>query len=222
MTTKSSIRVILCMTAVALLAACGDGKNTASSSPTVDQKDALPIDFSTSLYAFDKETKIVSIDGQSVTIPAGTVASLIETRDDAKYGRLVHLGFDTDENSELPSDLWLPDSTTLESSMSPAMELEKQYYCYRYVKQYLLKAGLVHVYLPGSYAAQAYQILPKYGFHITGHSPHTALIGEVCVYSGGPQGYGHIEVLRPGGWWYGYGYIKHPIQNRHFMACFTK
>jgi len=95
-------------------------------------------------------------------------------------------------------------------------------YCYRYVKRYLLSIGKVKTYLPGTSAWEAAKILPKHGFRKTGHTPAKAKEGEVCVYSGGPKGHGHIEVKRNGKWWYGYGYLPQPIKNRKFIACFAK
>ncbi len=95
-------------------------------------------------------------------------------------------------------------------------------YCYRYVKKYLLSTGQVKTYLPGASAYQAYWILPKHGFVKTTSSPTSATNGEVCVYSGGPQGHGHIEVKRDGKWWYGYGFKDQPITKRKFMGCFKK
>lgn len=95
-------------------------------------------------------------------------------------------------------------------------------YCFRYVKKYLLSTGQVKTYLPGASAYQAYWILPKHGFVKTTSSPTSASNGEVCVYSGGPQGHGHIEVKRDGKWWYGYGFKDQPISKRKFMGCFKK
>jgi len=95
-------------------------------------------------------------------------------------------------------------------------------YCYRYVKKYLLAKGLVSSYLPGSSAYMAAQILPKYGFKKMSRSPSQAIAYDVCVYRGGPAGNGHIEVLDPKGWYYGYGYKNHPIAGRIFIGCFHK
>lgn len=95
-------------------------------------------------------------------------------------------------------------------------------YCYRYVKQYLLKVGLVKVYLPGASAYMAANILPKHGFKKVSRKPSQAIVHDVCVYKGGPSGHGHIEVKTSKGWYYGYGYKKNPIQNRIFIGCFHK
>lgn len=100
---------------------------------------------------------------------------------------------------------------------------KKMTYCYRYVKQYLLKKGLVKVYLPGAMARDAAKILPKHGFRKTGHTPRTAKNGEVCVYTGGCCG--HIEVKINGKFWYGYGYKARPINEilpRPFIGCYAK
>lgn len=95
-------------------------------------------------------------------------------------------------------------------------------YCYKYVKQYLLKIGLVKTYLPGGSAYMAANILPKYGFKKVSRKPSQAIVNDVCVYKGGPSGHGHIEIKTSKGWYYGYGYKANPIQNRIFTGCFHK
>jgi hypothetical protein len=95
-------------------------------------------------------------------------------------------------------------------------------YCYRYVKKYLLSKGFVDVYLPGVSAYMAADILPKHGFNKVTRKPSQATTYDVCVYKGGPSGHGHIEVLDPKGWYYGYGYKSQPIKNRIFISCFYK
>lgn len=108
-----------------------------------------------------------------------------------------------------------------EKSM-PLMRVERMTYCYRYVKKYLLKVGLVKVYLPGASAYMAANILPKHGFKKVARKPAQAIVHDVCVYKGGPSGHGHIEVKTSKGWYYGYGYKKSPIKNRIFIGCFHK
>jgi hypothetical protein len=100
-------------------------------------------------------------------------------------------------------------------------------YCFRYVKQYLLKTGEVPVYLPGVPAWSAESTLPQYGFQVTGHDPTTAGTNEICVYKGGKGGNGHIEIHRPEGWWYGYGFSQLSMEQvspeKHkFVACYAK
>lgn len=95
-------------------------------------------------------------------------------------------------------------------------------YCYRFVKIRLQKLGLVKGYLPGGSAYMAAKHLPKHGFKRTSRGIKNARTNDVCVYSGGPQGHGHIEMRTAGGWWYGYGVKSSPMSGRRFIACFSK
>lgn len=95
-------------------------------------------------------------------------------------------------------------------------------YCYRFVKIRLQKLGLVRGYLPGGSAYMAAKHLPKHGFKRTQRGIQSARVNDVCVYSGGPQGHGHIEMRTAGGWWYGYGVKSKPMSGRRFIACFSK
>ncbi|MCC6138837.1 MAG: hypothetical protein IT287_09400 [Bdellovibrionaceae bacterium] len=104
----------------------------------------------------------------------------------------------------------------------PALRIARMTYCYRYVKKYLLKIGLVKTYLPGASAYQAATILPKHGFKKVSRTPSQAIVNDVCVYKGGPSGHGHIEIKTSKGWYYGYGYKAAPIKNRIFIGCFHK
>lgn len=101
---------------------------------------------------------------------------------------------------------------------------KKMTYCYRFVKIRLQKLGLVKGYLPGGSAYQAATILPKYGFKRTSRGVKGARKNDVCVYSGGNGGNGHIEIRTAGGWWYGYGAKLQPISlnGRRLIACFSK
>jgi hypothetical protein len=180
-------------------------------------------------------------------IPEGTSVSVIETKVDPQHGTIVRLGIDADEDSALPSDLWVSLDHALlaglvqeEVGVEEEEEVEedvgafenvkkavkkskkKMTYCYRYVKRYLMSTGKVKVYLPGNSAYMAAKTLPKHGFRNSGHTPANAKNGEVCVYSGGPKGHGHIEVKRDGKWWYGYGFSANSMKNRKFIACFIK
>lgn len=165
-----------------------------------------------------------------LNLPAGQELVVIERKIDEREGALVHVGLEVNEESGLPTDVWVremdlsTDDWEIRSfSQEELIEiLKKMTYCYRHVKLYLLKIGKVKSYLPGASAYMAASILPKHGFRRSGHSPASAQNGEVCVYSGGPAGHGHIEVKRNGKWWYGYGFINHPIRNRKFIACFVK
>ena len=164
------------------------------------------------------------------TRPAGTGLVILGRRITSNDGDLLRIGMDADPREGLPSDFWVraadlpleilePYSAGAENEVGA---LKAMTYCYRFVKEYLMKTGKVSNYLPGESAWMAASILPRYGFHRTGHSPANAANGEVCVYSGGPQGHGHIEVKRGGAWWYGYGMISHSMQGRNFIACFYK
>jgi len=102
--------------------------------------------------------------------------------------------------------------------------VRKMTYCYRYVKARLLKMGLVKIYLPGVSAYSAATTLPKHGFRKTGRGRNKARTNDVCVYSGGNGGNGHIEIKVAGGWWYGYGVKPDPISlnGRKLITCFYK
>lgn len=181
-----------------------------------------------------RDTSILTIQGgrlaQAISLPRGIELVTIEVKQDEALGAIVRLGIDQDQ--ALPAEIWVraqdlenQDFLPYDFSSDSGDEIgpwKGMTYCYRYVKQYLLQTGQVNSYLPGGSAYQAASILPKYGFRRTGSSPNGARNGEVCVYSGGPRGHGHIEVKRNGKWWYGYGFINHPIQNRRFIACFAK
>jgi hypothetical protein len=181
-----------------------------------------------------RDTSITSVEGgrtgPAISISRGLELVMIETKRDDALGTLVRLGFDQDLG--LPTEVWVREQDLQTADFIPydfsrlsddEIDLWKRMtYCYRFVKRYLLQTGQVKTYLPGASAYQAASILPKHGFRRTGHNPASARNGEVCVYGGGPQGHGHIEVKRNGKWWYGYGYINHPIRNRKFIACFAK
>lgn len=177
-------------------------------------------------------------------VPEGTRVSVIETKVDPKEGTLVRLGMDVGEDSGLPSDAWFHlDQTLLAGLMAvsgvdseedgedkktsllrriSAGARKKMTYCFAYVKRELLSSGKVSGYLPGESAYMAASILPKHGFRRSGNSPASAKVGEVCVYSGGPQGHGHVEIRKAGGWWYGYGVKPNAMTGRNFIACFVK
>ncbi|RZA06040.1 MAG: hypothetical protein EOP11_11345 [Proteobacteria bacterium] len=171
---------------------------------------------------------------RAFTLSAGSEIAILGKKEDAALGTLLHVGIDAKEGSGIPADLWVSDRELPEIALEPYAAadeseesgdvaiLKAMTYCYRYVKQYLLQTGQVKVYLPGVSAWEAAGILPKHGFRRTGHSPSTAKNGEVCVYSGGPAGHGHIEVKRNGKWWYGYGFKPNPMSGRRFIACFAK
>lgn len=93
--------------------------------------------------------------------------------------------------------------------------------CYKMVKQYLLRKGMVRTYLPGGSAYMAAGILPRHGFSKTGSGPGGAKINDVCVYRGGWHGHGHIEVRVAGGWYYG-PTSRNAIRGRTFIGCFRK
>ena len=223
-----------------LISLAGCGKSTVSeavASPVFQQEES----FAATGFILNQATSLnVVAPGQAqdraqVDLLEGAEIALLERKHDENLGELVRVGIDANEGSPLPNDFWVSASQLPASILTPyapaddadfAAEdvdaLKKMTYCYRYVKQYLLKTGQVKVYLPGASAYMAANILPKHGFHNTGRSPSSAREGDVCVYAGGPQGHGHIEVKRSGKWWYGYGFLPNPIRNRRFLACFAK
>ncbi len=231
------------------LTACGYGKNRDepqrggaeivsaldSSSHQDFSQDSFVVTRAFEIPAFEKET--LSAAG-SVRFDANDELLILEKKFDSQLGNLVRIGLDKEDLTafEFERDFWVRErdlpTELLEQYVAPE-EIEDTFdevlakkrrmtYCFRFVKKYLLSTGQVKTYLPGSSAYQAYSILPKYGFRKTGNGPGSARNGEVCVYSGGPQGHGHIEVKRNGKWWYGYGYKSKPIANRKFLACFVK
>ncbi|MBX2987085.1 MAG: hypothetical protein KF802_04230 [Bdellovibrionaceae bacterium] len=160
----------------------------------------------------------------TLEIPAGSYLTEIETRRGADGVDYTRVGLDTDAVN-LPSDFWLRSSELLQSGLRLDIgSLRGMTYCYRYVKLYLLKKGMVKVYLPGGSAWMAKNTLPKHGFVKVKRGPQNPKVNDVCVYSGGPSGHGHIEVRAPQGWYYGYGYSAKPISRngRPLIACYAK
>lgn len=148
---------------------------------------------------------------------------LIEQKIDNDGNKWIRLGFEFENQIELESqnDVWLRAEDFYRLVLIEDVVL-RMTYCYRYVKKYLLSKGFVDVYLPGVSAYMAADILPKHGFSKVSRKPSQATTYDVCVYKGGPSGHGHIEVLDPKGWYYGYGYKSQPIKNRTFISCFYK
>jgi len=191
--------------------------------------------------------------GQEIKLAKGSDITVLATDKDPKYGKILRIGVDSDESQASDIwiratdliDAGLQRSDFDTSTVDPLVAEENQddisfgnglmfdldqvsetrhmTYCYRFVKQYLLQNGLVPVYLPGGSAWMASRYLPKYGWLRSGRNQYNAKIGDVCVYSGGNGGNGHIEIKRPAGWWYGYGYHG-PIslKNHKLIACFKK
>jgi hypothetical protein len=147
---------------------------------------------------------------------------------------LLHVGLepsDISTNSEDPilNEQDIDGSSILsEADLFSAKKLKKKRmtYCYRFVKQYLLKKKMVPVYLSGGSAWMASLSLPKYGFKKVARNQHNAKLNDVCVYRGGKGGNGHIEIKLAGGWWYGYGFHG-PITDRlaanhKLIGCYAK
>ncbi len=182
-------------------------------------------------------------EGNAVEIEADAMITVIGERIDERGDRLVHVGVDSN-SVEMPSEFWVRASELesahlemldggmdvdqllgLEESGDLSTLLKKPMtYCYRFVKLYLLKKGLVRSYLPGGSAWMATKYLPAHGFRLTGRGPGSSRVNDVCVYSGGNGNNGHIEVRAPAGWYYGYGYKKAPIslRNHRLKGCFSK
>jgi hypothetical protein len=170
--------------------------------------------------------------GRSVEITRDSMITILGEQTDIRGDLLVHLGVDSND-LDVPSELWVRatelDTAALEKIEESADGLEallakKMTYCFRYVKQYLLKKKLVSRYLPGASAWMAKDSLPKEGFHRTGQGPSAARLNDVCVYTGGNGNNGHIEVMTSAGWYYGYGYNRAPIglNNHRLISCYTK
>jgi hypothetical protein len=231
------------------LTACGYGNKqepslVANDAQKAAESTSVALDFSQDSFLVTRAFEVPTYEKETLA-PAGKIAFapedellILDKKFDAQLGNLVRIGLDTVDPSasELERDFWVRERDLptemleqyvapeeIEDSLEEALARKRRMtYCYRFVKKYLLSTGQVKTYLPGSSAYQAYSILPKYGFHKTGNSPASARNGEVCVYAGGPQGHGHIEVKRSGKWWYGYGYKNNPIANRRFLGCFAK
>jgi hypothetical protein len=223
------------------LAGCGSPAASAPAPAGAGTNEELAQDFSTTGFVLREDLVLNPVgDGAApaFSLGAGSEIAVLGKHEDAALGTLVHVGIDAQENTGTPTDLWVSERDLPQDALEPYAPADEEdngeaqdgdfsaqkamTYCYRYVKQYLLQTGQVKVYLPGVSAWQAAGILPKHGFRRTGHSPSTARNGEVCVYSGGPAGHGHIEVKRNGRWWYGYGFKPNPMSGRRFIACFAK
>jgi hypothetical protein len=96
-------------------------------------------------------------------------------------------------------------------------------YPFRYVKQYLLRAGIVTEYLPGSSPTRAANVLVQFGFRKTKRTASNAHLRDVCVYGVGNSGNGHIELKLKEGWWYGYGFHGAvTLKNSQLIGCYSK
>lgn len=172
---------------------------------------------------FRARTSLESIEETQVHFFPGLPFLWIEQKIDKQGVLWMRLGLENINGveGESTNDIWIraDDFATLDVMEDTVARMT---YCYRYVKRYLLSKGFVDVYLPGASAYMAAEILPKHGFSKTSRTPAQASTYDVCVYKGGPSGHGHIEVLDPKGWYYGYGYKAHPIKNRIFISCFYK
>lgn len=176
--------------------------------------------------------------GQSAEINAESMITVLGQKVDQQGNPLVHIGVDTDVVNA-PSDLWIR-ASELETAGLEALDQgvdvdpangqvgallqKKMTYCYRFVKMYLMKKGLVRGYLPGGSAWMAKNYLPSHGFHRLGGGPSASRVNDVCVYTGGNGNNGHIEVRTASGWYYGYGYKSSPISlnNHRLIACYRK
>lgn len=184
-----------------------------------------------------------NVSPEKMSFSPGDELIILERQFVPGVGNYVRLGIEKNSEADLETiqsevnDIWVQERNLPMGNLEQFFPIEEEEfadggdweqarkrmtYCYRYVKKYLLSIGQVKTYLPGTSAYQAYWILPKHGFVKTGNMPTSAANGEVCVYSGGPQGHGHIEVKRNGKWWYGYGFKDNPISKRKFMGCFKK
>lgn len=176
-------------------------------------------------YYAKSPAKIFTLEYGEIEIPEGGVLTVIETLKTETGEELVRLGLDIEgaHPMSMISDFWIPVNELATPALMLMAEIAaRMTYCYRYVKLYLLKKGLVNSYLPGSSAWMAKDVLPKHGFRRTGRAPRNSRTLDVCVYYGGRGNNGHIEVLDPKGWYYGYGYFKSPISGRSLISCFSK
>ena len=169
-----------------------------------------------------------------VTIPVDSLFTVLEKAVDANGLPMVHVGVDSDAN--VPSDFWARASEVDPSALVEMSEDQEQSgllgaqgvkgmtYCYKFVKMYLMKIGLVREYLAGGSAWMAKNALPAAGFHMNGRRPAQAQVNDVCIYYGGRGGNGHIEVRTAAGWYYGYGYKSAPITlvNHTLIGCYSK
>jgi hypothetical protein len=243
---KKNIILLLLLAGAALTTGCGSSDGSVLGIPQSNALDggstengARSSNEAVKAYEFASDLQVQPLDSeQALVIPAGTQVSVLENIVvDGK--ELVRLGLEySDATLDQPQDLWISAEEFAQADLSLVDDADpydengnetvsefarkKMTYCYRYVKQYLLKHGMVNVYLPGGSAWMAAKELPKHGFTKTGRTPANAIVNDVCVYKGGPAGHGHIEIKLAQGWYYGYGYKKSPIKNRIFMGCFHK
>lgn len=230
---NGALFVMMC----SLFAACGSSENPVSIPGTPAPQETI---YQTNATASLSSRTPEGVAVQEYQIMQGSLISILEE----KSSGLLRVGIESSDDSQEVLDLWV-NASELESlnlsavddvdpfdefgfDLEPTDELDlfalrkKMTYCYRYVKQYLLKHGLVKVYLPGASAYMAAKELPKHGFKKVSRKPASAIVNDVCVYRGGPSGHGHIEVRTSKGWYYGYGYKASPIQNRTLISCFHK
>jgi len=237
-----SIQAILLLTSCLALGACGKTTSTPGNPQQTISTDRSTDEAKVDLYEMNSGITLdARIDGsdelQPVNVEAGAVVSVIEQSTD---GQWVRLGIENGDDNVL--DVWVSRATADQMDMSVIQDSDpydadgneipslneqfslrkKMTYCYKYVKLYLLNHGMVKSYLPGGSAYMAYGILPKYGFKLVNRKPSGAIVNDVCVYGGGNGGNGHIEIKTSKGWYYGYGYISHPIANHPLKGCFHK
>lgn len=176
--------------------------------------------------------------GQSTEVSAESMITVLGQQMDERGNLVVHLGVDSDVSGAV-SEFWVRaseletanlqaldqgvDVDQVEGQMSAFIQ-KKMTYCYRFVKLYLMKKGLVRGYLPGGSAWMAKNYLPSHGFRRLAGGPTAARLNDVCVYTGGNGNNGHIEVRTSSGWYYGYGNKSRPISlnNHRLIACYRK
>ncbi len=193
------------------------------------------------------------LQGGPLVIKEGTDLTVLDIVKDENFGEIAHLGLNSDEEGAI-SDLWVrvndlnnnclevQDDEDFRSDANATDKTDagdirgqlhrskvkakkrRMTYCYRFVKKYLMETGKVPVYLSGGSAYMAPAQLMKYGFKKIAETPSHVRTEDVCVYRGGNGGNGHIEVFTKKGWYYGYGYLSHPISraNHPFVGCYRK
>lgn len=240
---------LLAMLMLTVMTACGSPEKTSQQEEQKEQSALVSntdMSLTHSTYVLNRDTEFSPLHSEEkINVPAGTTVSVLESKMDKENGLMVRLGMDVNEDSNLPSDIWVKSTEFPEDSLKlvedgdyendqldsndPFSEVarkakKRMTYCYRFVKQYLIQTKKVRTYLPGASAYMAASILPQYGFHNTGHTPASAQEGEICIYRGGNGGNGHAEIKRGGKWWYGYGFKSQPIgrRNHAFVGCYAK
>jgi hypothetical protein len=200
-----------------------------------------------------------SLSGQQVHLRSGDELTILDRSSVPGVGEVVRVGIDAGADDNLPSDFWVSSEELLHAGLTQLSEEDSDIsddtsasdsilgifdgfdsgakkkkkgmtYCYRNVKNFLMKNCGVHTYLPGSAAYQAASILPKFGFSkiSSGFAGFAGMKScTVCVLAGGTHKCGKKAcgdvVVKTGSKWFGWGSRSTPyLPGRQPIGCFHK